>query len=84
MKKEKYQIIFQKPMETYSSKENKPLLLFVTWGYDDEKGMRFVRINGLKNPLPIKEAYGINIMHLVSWLNSHGWKEIGHRNMYDL
>ena len=84
MKKEKYQIIFQKPMETYSSKENKPLLLFVIWGYDDEKDMRFVRINGIKNPLPIKEAYGINITHLVSWLNSHGWKEIGHRNLFDL
>ena len=82
MKKENFTTVMQKPMETTPTGE--PLLLFVTFGYDDEKDMRFVRINGIKNPLPIKEAYGINIMHLVSWLNSHGWKEIGHRNMYDL
>lgn len=82
MKKENFTTVMQKPMETAPTGE--PLLLFVTFGYDDEKKMGFVRVNGIRNPLPFTEAYGINGCHLESWLKSHGWKKVGHRNMYDL
>ena len=64
--------------------QGKPLLLFVTYGYDYEKEMNFIRINGIRNPLPFKEIFFIGTTHLKSWLESNGWKKVGHRNMYDL
>ena len=86
MKKENLNVVFKRkhidgkdfpnPMNG-----NKPLLLFVTFGYDTEKEMRFVRIDGIRNPLPFKEAYGINSVHLISWLKSHGWEKVGHRDV---
>ena len=76
MKKESIQLVFSKPMEI-NPVTFKPLLLFVMSGYDEEKKMRFIRINGIRNPLPFKEAYGINILHVKSWLETHGWKKIG-------
>ena len=81
MKKEYYQLVFQKPMETTPT--GKPLLLFVAYGEDTENEMGFVRINGIKNPLPFKEAYGIIPLHLESWLKSNGWKKVGHRDIQD-
>lgn len=86
MKRENGQNIFRKRIMGEGKEfpnpmnRNHPLLLFVTTGYDDEKKMYFVRINGIRNPLPFKEAYGISYMHLVSWLKSHGWEIIGQRD----
>ena len=77
MKKELRSEVWTKPMET--TREGKPLLLFVTYGHDHEKKMSFVRINGIKNPLPFKEIYFIPPIHLDSWLESNGWNIIGHR-----
>ena len=57
------QEVYQKKGETYPC-TNKPLLLFVNYGYDEEHKMRFVRINGIKNPLPFKIAWGISRMFL--------------------
>lgn len=82
MKKETMCEVWTKPMETVMG--GNPLLLFVTYGHDKEKDMFFVRINGIRNPLPFNEAYGIKHLYLESWLKSHGWKKVGHRNMYDL
>ena len=82
MKKETMCEVWTKPMETAMGE--KPILLFVTYGRDEEKNMFFVRINGIRNPLPFNETYGIKHLYLNSWLKSHGWKKVGHRNMYDL
>lgn len=78
MKKERMTVVFQKPMET-NPVTGEPLLLFVTYGLDEEKGMAFIRINGIRNPLPFKEAYGINPVYLESWLKSNGWIKVGNR-----
>ena len=74
------QEVYQKIGEVYHHANGKttPLLLFVSYGYDEEYKMRFVHINGIKNPLPFKTAYGINGMILKSWLKSMGWEEVGY------
>lgn len=79
MKKEINSEVWTKPMETTMG--GQPLLLFVTYGRDYDKNMWFVRINGIKNPLPFKEAYGIKALYLNSWLKSNGWNKVGHRNI---
>lgn len=80
MKKEKMTVVFQKSMEV-NPVTGEPLLLFVTYGQDEEKKMNFVRIRGISNPLPFKEVYGICGCYLESWLKSHGWKKVGHRRI---
>lgn len=74
------QKIYQKTSEVYHHSNGKttPLLLFVSYGYDEEHKMRFVRINGIRNPLPFKTAWGISGVFLNSWLKSMGWEEVGH------
>lgn len=67
-----------------AGQKEKPLLLFITYGYDYEKKMCFIRINGIMNPLPFKEMYFTGNTYFDSWLKSNGWKKVGHRNMYDL
>lgn len=76
------QEVYQKKGETYPC-TNKPLLLFVAYGYDNNFKMNFVRINGIKNPLPFKIAYGINGVFLKSWLKSMGWEEVGYSLICD-
>ena len=82
MKKETICEVWTKPMETLMG--GNPLLLFLTYGRDDEKKMSFIRINGIRNPLPFNEAYGIKDLYLDSWLKANGWKKVGYRKMYDL
>lgn len=86
MKRERDQFIFKRKFFDGRSdfpnpmNINQPLLLFVTFGYDTEKEMNFVHIDGCRNPLPFKEVYGINSAHLISWLKSHKWEVVGHRD----
>ena len=78
-----HQEVYQKKGETHPY-ANKPLLLFVNYRYDKEHKMWFVRINGIKNPLPFKTAWGINALFLKSWLKSMGWEEVGYSGICDI
>lgn len=83
MRKEKIEMrkVWRKPDQFYVS-TRKPLLLFVSYGIDETETepmkRYFVIINGIDNPLPFKKAYGINQIHLESWLRSNGWELVGH------
>lgn len=83
MRKEKIEMrkVWGKPDQFYVG-TRKPLLLFVSYGVDETETepmkRYFVIINGIDNPLPFKKAYGINRMHLESWLRSNGWELVGH------
>lgn len=58
---------------------NKPMLLFLSFGTVKINGEKFscLNVRGIKNPLPFKEAYNINGIHVCSWLKQNGWEKIG-------
>lgn len=85
MRNEKIEMrkVWRKPDWFYGD-DRKPLLLFVSYGIDETETepmkRYFVIIHGIDNPLPFKKAYGINQMHLESWLKSNGWKLVGYES----